>query len=221
MIKKIIWITFILTILLNSCKNETKKVVKELTILEKIANANGYNNWKNINKIDFTFNVDKDTSHFERRWVWNIKSNTITNITAKDTITYKRSKLDSITTKTNAGFINDKFWLLAPYNLVWDASNFTYEHTLNTVSPINKQQLQKLTIVYSSVGGYTPGDAYDFYFNDDYIIQEWVFRKANQEKPSMINTWEAYKEIKGLKIATMHKNKAGNFKLYFTNLKVE
>ena len=48
--------------------------------------------------------------------------------------------------------------------------------------------MQKLTIVYGDEGGYTPGDAYDFYFGDDHIIKEWVFRKGNATEPSTMTT---------------------------------
>jgi len=78
-----------------------------------------------------------------------------------------------------------------------------------------------LTIVYDNKGGYTPGDAYDLYFDDDYIIREWVFRKANQAEPSMTTTWENYTAINGLKLALDHKTAEGNFNLYFTGIKVE
>ena len=81
--------------------------------------------------------------------------------------------------------------------------------------------MQKLTIVYGNAGGYTPGDAYDFYFEDDYIIQEWIFRKGNSPTPSLTTTFEDYKEFKGLKIATSHKRQGPNFNLYFTNIDVQ
>ncbi len=80
--------------------------------------------------------------------------------------------------------------------------------------------MQKLTIVYGNEGGYTPGDAYDLYFADDYMLKEWIFRKGNQKEPSMATTWEDYAEINGLKLAQTHKNNEG-FKLYFTNLEVK
>ncbi|WP_368662417.1 hypothetical protein [Zobellia laminariae] len=65
------------------------------------------------------------------------------------------------------------------------------------------------------------GDAYDFYFGDDYLIKEWVFRKGNQVEPSMSTTWEDYTDVGGLKVAKIHQNEDGSFKLYFTNLEVK
>lgn len=207
----------------SSCKTdkktETSTQKTELTVLESIAQANGIENWKSINELQFTFNVDRDTSHFERTWIWKPKTNDIIAISNNDTLSYNWSKMDSVAYKTNGGFINDKYWLLAPFNLLWDKGNFTHTHKENEIAPIGKKAMDKLTIVYGSDGGYTPGDAYDFYFEDDYIVKEWVFRKGNQPEPSLITTWEDYVEMGGLKIAKMHTNEEG-FKLYFSNLKV-
>lgn len=208
-----------------ACKTDPKKLdpvdTKELDIIEKIAFAHGYENWSKVNEIAFTFNVDKDSSHFERRWIWQPKTNTITSISGGDTLTYNRKTMDSIAYKTNAGFINDRYWLVAPFNLMWDRNNFEFEHSTNTESPMAKQSMQKLTIVYGNEGGYTPGDAYDFYFGEDYIIKEWVFRKANQVEPSMTTTWENHKNYNGILIAKDHKKQDEIFNLFFDDIVIK
>ena len=188
--------------------------------MEKVAYAHGFENWKNVDELAFTFNVDRDTSHFERTWIWKPKTNMVTSITTTDTLMYNRKDMDSVANKTNGSFINDKYWLMAPFNLVWDKDNITSEHSMEAEAPISKTPMQKLTIVYGNEGGYTPGDAYDFYFGDDYMVKEWVFRRGNQEEPSMSTTWQDYVDKNGLKIATMHQNAEGNFKLHFTNIDV-
>lgn len=210
---------------LTGCKTEKKKEEskpeKEKTILEKVAYAHGYDNWKKVNEIKFTFNVDRDTSHFERTWIWWPKTNRVTSISGVDTLTYDRKEMDSIAHKNHGGFINDKFWFLAPYQLVWDSDNITYEYFETAEAPIAKTPMHKLTIVYGSDGGYTPGDAYDFYFGEDYLLKEWVYRKGNQAEPSMGTTWEDYMDEGGLKMAKMHKNEDGSFKLHFTDIAVK
>ena len=216
----LVLILFILTACKTEKKTEPSKPEKELTILEKVAQAHGYDNWKTVEKIKFTFNVDRDTTHFERTWIWKPKTNEVTSISSTDTLTYNRKKMDSVAHKNHSGFINDKYWFLAPYNLIWDAENFTYDHQENVLAPLSKKPMQKLTIVYGSEGGYTPGDAYDFYFEEDYLIKEWVFRRADQAEASMTNTWEDYIEKDGLKIAKMHQNEDGSFKLHFTGIEI-
>ena len=212
----------VLIVLCISCKQkkEAKIVVKELTVAEKIAYANGYENWKLVNEIAFTFNVDKDTMHFERSWRWNTKSGDVTLISSKDTITYNRKHVDSTSTNADKGFINDKFWLLAPFQLVWD-SGTTISEPIKEASPINKTQMNKITVTYTNEGGYTPGDAYDFYFSDEYIIKEWVFRKGNSKEPSLTTTWEDYENNGGLKIAKTHKKPEDHWKLHFTGITIK
>ncbi|QXP61367.1 hypothetical protein [Olleya sp. HaHaR_3_96] len=210
----------LISIISFSCKKEIKIAENKVSTAEKIAQAHGLTNWNTINQIDFTFNVDKDSSHFERSWSWKPKQNEVSLIVDKDTISYNRSKIDSLTIQTDQGFINDKYWLLAPFQLVWDQGTKILDST-NKIAPISKIALNKLTLVYSNSGGYTPGDAYDFYYNDNYMIKEWIFRKGNTATPSMITSFENYEDFKGIKIAKDHKKPEGTWNLYFTNISIK
>lgn len=211
--------------IISGCKTDPKKSVSEeppeLSIPEKIANAHGFGHWDSVKSITFTFNVDRDTTHFERTWIWETKANQITAISTTDTLIYNRNAMDSISSETNARFINDRYWLLAPFNLIWDAHGYKFEHSADQTAPISGEPMQKLTVVYGDEGGYTPGDAYDFYFGDDFMIREWVFRKGNQETPSMTTTWEKYGDFKGLILAQDHQKADEDFSLNFTNISVE
>ena len=190
------------------------------TLLEKLAGKHGFENWDKVRRLQFTFNVDRDTSHFERTWIWEPQANTVTSITGSDTLTFNRDLVDSLTMRSDAAFINDKYWFLAPYQWVWDKESFTHEFQETAQAPISGKPASKLTIVYGNEGGYTPGDAYDFYFGKDSVLQEWVYRKENQPEPSLATTWENYKDEKGLLLSTHHQNAEGNFKLYFTGIRV-
>ncbi|WP_375323766.1 hypothetical protein [Flagellimonas sp. GZD32] len=213
-------------LLFTACKSEPKKTEEtqaptpQKSIPELIAEAHGFENWKNVEEITFTFNVDRDSMHFERSWKWAPKTNDVTAISGPDTLVYNRNNMDSIALKTNGGFINDRYWLMAPFNLMWDSKNYTFEHTTGIKAPISGDPMQKLTIVYANEGGYTPGDAYDFYFKDDYIIREWAYRKSNQEEPNLVSTWEDYVAMEGLQIAKQHNRPEGGTNLYFTGLSV-
>ena len=211
----------------TACKTEPKKTETatettetEKTVPERIAEAHGFEHWKDVERITFTFNVDRDSMHFERSWDWEPKTNMVTAISGADTLRYNRNAMDSIALKTNSGFINDRYWLMAPFNLMWDANNYTFEHTAEATAPISQEPMQKLTIVYANEGGYTPGDAYDFYFKDDYLIREWAYRKSNQEEPNLVSTWEDYVEMEGLQLAQQHNRPEGGTSLYFTGLSV-
>ena len=221
---------FFIAIVLISCNNnknsekpEDDKSISEesLTILEKIANANGFQNWEDISEIAFTFNVDRGENHFDRSWVWKPKIGDVSLISSEGiTLNYNRAQMDSLIMKTDAAFINDKYWLLAPFQLVWD-DGITFSEKENAVSPISKDTLNQLTIVYGNEGGYTPGDAYDFFYDKNFKLKEWNYRKGNTEKASMSTTWEDYEDFNGIEIAKTHKDSTGNFKLYFTNISVK
>ncbi len=201
--------------------NESETVdFENLSTAKKLAYTNGLENWKNVNEIQFTFNVDRGGNHSERSWVWMPKTEDVVMTTAKDTVKYNRNNLTEETKKTDAAFINDKYWLLAPYNLAWD-SGTTFTESKDQIAPISKEKMNKLTIVYSNEGGYTPGDAYDYYYRDDYKIKEWNYRQSNSETPSMSTTWEDFSDFNGLNIAKMHKDATGDFKLYFTGIAVK
>jgi hypothetical protein len=220
---------FSLLTILIACKTETKKqnteidlvseVKKELTIAQKIAQAHGFDYWKNVNQIEFTFNVDRGDNHFERSWSWQPKTKDVRLITQGDTIQYNRASVDSISLNPDKAFINDKFWLLVPFQLLWD-NGTTISESTKEMAPISNNELNKITLTYNNEGGYTPGDAYDIYFDNEYIIREWIFRKGNAEEPSMITTFENHEDYNGIKIAKDHKMAEGNFNLYFSNIKV-
>ncbi|TDQ30739.1 hypothetical protein [Zeaxanthinibacter enoshimensis] len=221
--KKSLLLLLLVLLTTVSCKNPTEKpgtAEEEKTILEKVAYAHGYEHWKDVRQIQFTFNVDRDTTHFERHWRWEPGSQAVTMQMSADTLSYNRKEVDSLNMKADASFINDKYWLLAPYQLVWDQDNFEYEYQEAVTAPVSGSKMNKLTIVYGNEGGYTPGDAYDFYLGEDYRVKEWSFRKANAPEPNLSTTWEDYKDFGGLLIATMHKNEESGSRLYFTDLKV-
>jgi len=192
----------------------------ELTTAQTIAYNNGIAHWKNVNEIQFTFNVDREQGHFERHWIWKPKTDDVTLINKGDTLHFNRKNKDSINLNGDAPFVNDKFWLLTPFQLVWDEGT-SFSEKKDQEAPISKEKMDMLTITYGSEGGYTPGDAYDLYYDSEYIIKEWAYRHKNDSVASMVNTWEDYETFNGIKISKMHKNESGDLKIYFTNLSVK
>ena len=193
----------------------------ELTTAETIANKYGIGNWNSVSELKFTFNVDTGERHIERSFAWNPKTEDVVFMNATDTISYNRkASLDSMQIQADKRFINDSYWLLSPFKLVWD-EGVLFSEEENVIAPISKDTLQKLTILYKGEGGYTPGDAYDFYYSDDYLIKEWGYRGDNAEKASMSTSWMKLESFNGLKINTVHQDSIGNFKLYFTSISVK
>ncbi|MGO3182294.1 MAG: hypothetical protein ACTIJ9_05620 [Aequorivita sp.] len=204
----------------SEINNDTSDSIEKMNTAHKIANASGFENWKNVQTIAFTFNVDRQGNHSSRSWIWKPHTGEVQMRTGDDIVSYNRSDMDSISKKTDAMFINDKYWLLAPFQIAWDeGTSFTEKE--NVVAPISKDTLNRLTVVYGNDGGYTPGDAYDLFYDKDYKIREWNYRKGNAPEPSITTTWETYKNFEGIDISTMHKDATDSFKLYFTNITVK
>ena len=189
------------------------------TPAERIAMAYGIDNWEQVNELAFTFNVAWDGGAFDRSFVWYPKDDRVVFTSATDTVDYIRSQVDSLSLGADQRFINDKYWLLVPFQLVWD-QGVTFEEVVQEAAPISGTMMNKLTYSYGDEGGYTPGDAYDLYYTDDYTVHEWVYRKGGQPEASRTYTWEDHKEIGGIRFAAMHKDTTPAFKLFFTDVKV-
>ncbi len=222
---KSLYLSLICLLLVSACKSDKSETpvieeTRELTIAEKIANAHGFEKWNDVSKVEFTFKVDRDTIKGKgRSWIWKPKEDSVTMMTDETTVYYLRSKMDSTHIVVDRGFINDKFWLLVPFQLVWD-SNASISETKKAEGPISKGELNMITMTYSDEGGYTPGDAYDIFYDDDYLIKEWVYRRGNSNQPSLSTTFENYKDYNGIKIATDHKMADGNWNLNFSDVNI-
>lgn len=221
----------VIVFVFSSCSNKTKEqpeveeVQKSIVELftDKVAEAHGFKQWSEVEEISFSFNVSRANGNtFSRFWIWQPKSNTVGSIQEKDTIWYIRNQaLDSIENRLNAGFTNDKFWLLTPFNLIWDRGNYRATLSENISSPVENKSYTKLTIVYGQEGGYTPGDAYDFYVDDEHIIREWSFRRGNQTEPNINSACKDYIEIGGLRLVQNYARAKKERALFFSDLKVE
>ncbi len=216
-----ILLLFVFSVSCKSDKSETPaEVTKELTIAEKIANAHGFENWKNVTEVQFTFAVDRDTIKGNgRSWIWLPKKDSVYMQAGVQNIKYIRKNIDSIPKNVDRAFINDKYWVFVPFQLVWDTSA-TISEVKKAKAPISEAEMDMITILYPSEGGYTPGDAYDIYYDSDYMIKEWTFRKGNSPEPSLSTTFENYKDFNGIKIAIDHKQEDASWNLNFKNVKV-
>lgn len=190
--------------------------------LMTIAKANGYENWGDIEKVNFTFNVDREEgSHFERSWEWWPKEDKVKMTSKADTVTYNRSDdMNDDAKKADEAFINDKYWLLFPFQLVWD-NGFSKTIKKRVTAPMSGEDSKQIIIAYNNKDGYTPGDMYKIYVDNDNMIREWSYHPEGQKEPKMITTWEDYNEENGITFAKKHKSKDGSTDLYFTGVSFE
>ncbi|MEO6231947.1 MAG: hypothetical protein ABJB11_09570 [Ferruginibacter sp.] len=186
-----------------------------------IASANGIGEFAKVKSIEFTFNIEKDSAHMERHWKWMPTENMVIFYDKADSVQFKR--MDTTTAelkKLNGQFTNDEYWLLFPLHLKWD-KGYTFTDDSTATGPVSEKAYHKYTVQYNNKDGFTPGDMYELYTDDNHMIQEWAYHKTGSKEPSLMTTWEDYQDFNGLKIAKEHKTKDGKFSLYFTGITIE
>ncbi|MCC5936245.1 MAG: hypothetical protein JJU34_03080 [Lunatimonas sp.] len=192
---------------------------EEQTLPMQVAKAYGFDNLEQVAKISYTWNVRRDSvTVLTRDWAWDRIKGEVGYAGPDTTVTYliaeKTAELDAIDQR----FINDKYWLMFPFQLAWD-TGYRYEVTEDQRSPIQGIQGTKLSIIYNDADGYTPGDAYDLYLNSELQIVEWVFRRGNGPDGRAV-TWENIQEFEGISLTLDHRNESGDKFIWFSNVKV-
>lgn len=211
-------LAFIIVVFFQFCNQQEKQ---PQGIGEKIAFANGIENFDKVRMLEFVFNVQRDTAKAsQRHWQWFPETNEVVFVTDTANVRFKRN--DTTTTelkKLNARFTNDEYWLVFPYHLVWDKGMQLLDSNLQT-SPISGVKNHKVTVKYNNSDGFTPGDVYDIYVDKDFQINEWAYHHAASAEPSLMTTWIDYKDYNGLKLASDHRSKDGKFRIWFTGIQV-
>ena len=118
-------------------------------------------------------------------------------------------------------FVNDSYWLFFPFQVAWDDSV-----TLETIAPEDFtgdiRARGGLRVSYPETGGYTPGDVYELYYDRDFLVSEWVFRKGGGETPTRITAWKSYEAIGPLALSLDRPATDGSdFRIWFTDLAVK
>ncbi|PKD18229.1 hypothetical protein APR41_03505 [Salegentibacter salinarum] len=223
--KKLLLFTFLFSAFI-SCKNNETKIGQEVeteaekSIAQQIAEAHGLNNFDEVEEIQFTFNVRvEDSLRTSREWTWKPQTDEI-RLTEGD-ISRNYTRTDNIAEDDkdiDQKFINDSYWFLFPFQMVWSDAEISEEKT--GIAPISKEEMKYLEVSYKDEGGYTPGDTYVVYYNDDYLLEEWIYKSADGQR-EMPTTWEDFEDFQGLKISKSHKSPDGSFELFFTDIEVK
>jgi hypothetical protein len=145
----------------------------------ELAQAHGLEDWPNVEALEFTFQVNREPP-VVRHWRWDVSGNQVTQTINGSSHTIQLDAFEGEKdTKVHSQFINDKFWLLFPFSIVWSAPTVTDHGKVEIEISGQMVEVQKLTALWPNEGGYTPGDAYDLFIADDAEILGWTFRRAN------------------------------------------
>ena len=179
-------------------------------IAEQGAKTFGLDSFGQIEGIRYTFNPERPDGELSRRWEWNPKTDTVS-YERKDKegkpvkVTYQRSQLgsqsDAIKNEIDPAFLNDQYWLLFPFHVVWDSSATVTDEGMQKM-PIGNASAERVVVKYPSEGGYSEGDTWELYVGADKRVEEMIYHRGGTRKPSVvIATWADYKKAGPLPLA--------------------
>ncbi|MDH3198879.1 MAG: hypothetical protein OEO21_11640 [Candidatus Krumholzibacteria bacterium] len=193
----------------------------------RVAGAHGIGAWGSVVEISYTFNVEAGTRKSFRKWTWRPREGRVTY--------HGGSRIDTALTYTTAdlhpdspqilrdldhAFINDQYWLVFPFHLVWD-SDVTVTDEGTAPLPIGEGSARKIVARYGPTGGYTPGDVYEVFVDEHERIVQWRFLEGGDETEAHPMTFEDHRTFGGLRIPMEHRSSDGSFRLFFTDVRVE
>src|SRR5215510_11809249 len=200
-------------------------------IAEQIAKTYGLDSFGQIEAIRYTFNAQFPGVNVSRSWVWQPKTDQVS-YEGQDKAgkpvkaTYVRSQLSSqpavVTDEVDPAFVNDQYWLVLPFHVVWDGANV--EDTGMHKLPRGKGSARRVVVKYPSEGGYSPGDTWELYVGSNNRVEALVYRRGGPKKPSVVvATWAGYKTAGPLLISTDHRGTADGepMHVFFSNVSVK
>jgi hypothetical protein len=184
---------------------------------EKLAKAYGLDSFSKIEAIRYTFTVSFPGFSASRTWIWEPKTGQVS-YEGKDKdgkpakVSYRRAELSSqppaVKEEIDPGFINDQYWLVFPFHVVWDKSATVTDRGKQKL-PVGNGSGDLLSVKYPSDAGYTPGDTWDLYIGSDNRVAQMVYHRGGPKKPSLvIASWGGYKKAGPLLISTDHRGTA-------------
>jgi len=194
-------------------------------ILDEIAKTYGLESYGQIEAIRYTWNGEiPGLFKLAHTWEWEPKTNKVS-YEGKDKdgkpvkVSYDSSQLgtqsDQVKNEIEPAFVNDNYWLLFPLHAYWDKSATVTDKGMQKL-PIGAGSARLVSVKYpAEAGGYTPGDTWDLYVGKDNRVQQMVYHRGGDKKPSVVTaTWTANKKAGPLLISTEHRGTADDKPLH-------
>jgi hypothetical protein len=203
-------------------------------ILEQIVKTFGLDSYGQVEAIRYTWNGEV-TGLFKAShgWEWEPKTGKVT-YEGKDKdgkavkVTYLRSELnkqtDAVKNEVEPSFVNDNYWLLFPFHAYWDTSATVTDEGMKKL-PQGAGSATKVVVKYpAEAGGFTPGDTWDLFVGKDSRVEQMVYHRGGDKKPSLvIASWTGYKKAGPLLFSTEHRGTADGkpLHIFITGLAVK
>ena len=192
----------------------------------EIAQAAGMERFDTIKSISYTFNADLGDKKFIRSWTWSPKTDEVVLNGNDETeeVRYRRAEVadddSGELAKIDQQFINDLYWLIFPLQVAWDSS-VSVEALPEDAANVFPDAFAGLRVRYPDGVGYTPGDVYDLFYNEDYQVTHWVFRKGGSAEPTRSSEWKDYKTFGPLNISLNRPAPDNSYRIWFEKVSVE
>ena len=203
-------------------------------VVEQLAKTYGLDSYGQVDAIRYTFNLELPALklNLSRSWTWEPKTGQVT-YESKDKdgkpvkATYLRSQLSSqpanVKDEIDPAFMNDQYWLIFPFHVVWDTSADVQDKGKQKL-PLGKGSADQIVVKYPSDVGYTPGDTWELFLGSDNRVEEFIYRRGGPKKPSLvITTWAGYKKAGPLLISTDHRGTADAkpVRIFFSDVSIK
>ena len=220
--------TLLLTLLLlglSACSAQNQET-RPMTLRQRIGNAYGIHYFSQVEQIQYTFNAKIGEKQIRRFWIWEPKLGRVTfkGMSYQDAVTYQRDEIDTTASaalkKIDAWFINDNYWLLFPFHIAWDA-NIKIDDVGRESLPLGEGKAKSVVITFPETGGYTPGDVYQIFLDDNDRLIQWIYRRGGSEEPTRVTTWEDYRQAGPLVLSLDHRAEDDSFRVWFSGVGVK
>jgi hypothetical protein len=195
-------------------------------VRHRIASAYGSESFHRIEVIEYTFNVQIGDKHIKRSWIWwpQVEQVEFKGGADQEPMLYNRLELGQNSPQdekqVDAWFINDNYWLLFPFHLAWD-QQATVEDTGHRDLPMGQGTAKCVVVSYPKTGGYTAGDVYELFVDENHMLTQWVYRRGGSATPTRITTWEEHRKLGPLMVSLNHHGDDGKFRVWFTDVAVK
>jgi hypothetical protein len=187
-------------------------------IADQIAKTYGVDSWGQIEAIRYTWNAQFPGVNISRSWTWEPKTGQVSfEGKTKDgkplKVTYNSNQLGSqpavVKDEVEPGFINDQYWTLFPFHVVWDGSATVTDDGMKKL-PQGSGSAKRVVVKYpAEAGGFTPGDTWELFVGKDNRVEQFAYHRGGATKPSLvIATWAGYKKAGPILFSTDHRGTA-------------
>ena len=221
---KFSYLTLLIVIVIAACNTPQPKPTGD--IRHQIAGAYGSESFHQIEVIEYTFNVQIGDKHIKRSWIWwpQVEQVEFKGGADQESTLYNRLELGhdppQDVKQVDAWFINDNYWLLFPIHLAWD-QQATVEDTGHRDLPMGQGTAKCVVVSYPKTGGYTAGDVYELFVDENHMLTQWVYRRGGSATPTRITTWEEHRKLGPLTVSLDHYGDNGKFRVWFTDVTVK